>query len=202
MPPPSLTITPTPDGLSIALPAPGLRGAKSELVFACGFGGVLLFITAIFGVIAYAKPAGLPFVFPVVLGLFWLVTIGLFVSLFQNAARTAIIDVVGDAVLITTRAPLSRTSIEFTAGNVKALGVGPSGVVVDDMPVLALRIDLKKPVPVGKKNKRVLKLFSERDDADLVVIAERLRAKLGIEADTDPSWAADGAASSVPGRRR
>ncbi len=204
MPRPALNITQNTDGLTIFLPAPGFRGSKSEIQFGLAFIGVVGFITAVFALVLSGngmEDSSFGLMAVGVLGLFWLGAAASVANAWIRSRRRAIIDVVDDALLITMSMPFSKNTIQIERANIKALGMGPSGVVVDNVPVMALRLDLRKTVPIGKKNKRVLKLFRERSNDELEQIAEALREALDVQTKSDPKWAADAASSSQPSSR-
>lgn len=198
---PNLDLKATPDGLTVTLPPAGFKAARHEVRFALAFTGVLTALTAFFG---WLTSGGAPMTFRVmagaVLGLFWLIAIGLLVGAWRRARCMAIVDVVGPTLLINSSMPWSRQSIQIERDNIRALGVGPSGVVVDDVPVMALRIDVGKPVAVGGANQRALKLFRERDAAELLALAAALRGALGVERAEGRGWSEDAASSRAPER--
>jgi len=190
----------TPDGLCIRMPPAGLRAARSEFRFALAFTAILVFVTAIFVFALVGKPPKLIVAFGVVIALFWAGALGLLVEVWRRSRQMAIIDVVGETLLISTSKPGSGESFQIEKDNIKALGVGPSGVVVDDVPVMALRIDLGKPIQIGKARRRALKLFRERSEAELCDIADQLRLALGITVAEGRGWREDAASSRAPGR--
>lgn len=183
--------------LTITLPARGLSLRNPEVKFALIFAGVLAALTAFFASMIRWAPAS--FSIPVVglLGLFWVAVFVMAFEAWRRSRQIAILDVLDDTLLINTRMPFSKRSIAIESRFIKALGVGPSGVVVDDVPILALRIDVTKPVEVkpGTRKKKLV-LFRERDEAELERIASQLRLALGIDTKDDADWAEDGAGSS------
>jgi len=202
-PPAGVTVRRGDGELSIELGAPGLRAAREELKFALMFAGVLVLLTGLFALLisgAGEATGDDPRIFMVAVAVGWVIAIGLLVDVVRRSRSRATLDVVGGTLLITTRMLGVRRTIEIEGDNIKALGVGPSGVVVDDQPVLSLRIDVGRTVKVGKKNRRKLKLLRERADEELHWLAAALREALGVKKVADPSWALDAASSSRPDR--
>lgn len=185
-------------GLCIRLPPAGFRAARTELRFALAFATVLAFLTGVFLLVLGGQPAKLQLIFAVPLALFWVGAVALLAEAWRRSRQMAIVDVVGDTLLINASKPGSSVSIQIHRDNIKALGVGPSGVVVDDEPIMALRIDLGKPVQVGSARRRALKLFRERDEAELRLVAEHLRHALGVTQAEGRTWKQDAASSKPP----
>ena len=103
---------------------------------------------------------------------FWAIGIGLFVAALNMAKRQAIVDVVGDSLLINRKSLFGFKQDEWTRDDLVNVKVGPSGMEVNDVPVLALVIS-----PRGASN---MTLFSSRDDDELRWLAWELRRALGL----------------------
>ena len=191
----AIEVTEIDDGVSIALPAVGVRFASPEVKFALAFTGIVAVLIAFLLWLLHGAGATTRIVFGGGMALFAGIAAFLWFDAWRIGRRRAMIDVVGEHLLITVSAPLSRHVIETEQRFIRAIGVGPSGVVVDDEPVMALRLDLTKATRVGKANKRKLVLFRERPEADLRYVATRLREALGVETAEAPAWQKDAATS-------
>lgn len=203
-PPPTSRATLTaeePGSLSIALPTLGVRAGVRESKFALAFTAIVAVLTLFFAFLLSGAPQSAAYPFYAVIALFWVGVLYLIAEMIRLMLTRAIIDVVGDTLLITIQKPGKVSSIEIPAGKIKALGVGPSGVVVDNQPILALRIDTRSPIEIGRRGGKPIRkkkhiFFRERPEDELEWLAETLREALGIETANARSWAKDGASSS------
>ncbi|MEM9083598.1 MAG: hypothetical protein AAGB34_08385 [Planctomycetota bacterium] len=204
-PPPStsratLTVE-EPGSLSIALPALGFRAGVRESKFALAFTAIVAGLTLFFAFLLSGAPQSVMYPFIGVISLFWIGVLYLLAEMVRMMFTRAIIDVVGDTLLITIQKPGKVSSVEIPTDKIKALGVGPSGVVVDNQPILALRIDTRSPIEIGQRGGKPIRkkkhiFFRERAEDELEWIAETLREALGIETAKAKSWAKDAASSS------
>lgn len=87
--------------------------------------------------------------------------------------RTAVVDIVRDDLLITRRSVGDAVSRSWHRDEIDRVTVGPSGMEVNDSPVLELQVWPK----VGKK----AGFFAERDDGELRWLAAEIRTALRLE---------------------
>lgn len=170
------TLERTPEGCSIHLPPLGyLKGSKGLGCFAIlwlSFVGVFasFSITMIFKA-SGPKLAALPFAG--VSLLFGAIGIGMVVFAVRAGRRTAVVDIVRDDLLITRRSVGDAVSRSWHRDEIDRVTVGPSGMEVNDSPVLELQVWPK----VGKK----AGFFAERDDGELRWLAAEIRTALRLE---------------------
>ena len=81
------------------------------------------------------------------LSLFWAIGIGMMISAVNAGRRQAIVDVVGDTLLITRRSIFKTRQQEVQRDNIKSIRRDKSGVEVNNVPVLNLQVRLHE----GKK---------------------------------------------------
>jgi hypothetical protein len=158
------------DGLTITVPPVGVRkGSKGMFGFSIFWNGFMALVTVgwLFAgknsdaVIAYI-------VFPV----FWLVGIVILLGAINAGRRRAILDVVGDTLLITRKTLFKTSQQEIHRDNIKTIRRDKSGVEINDVPVLNLQVHLHK----GKK----VSMLSQLSDEELSWIAALLREALRV----------------------
>jgi len=161
-------LTRTPDGLSMEIPATGLRGpARGMLIFAVVWMGVTGFVGAMFIMATVGKGQVLPLVPALVIPTFVLIGVVFVVGALATARRRAIVDVVGGAVLVTQKGLFKVRQWQWEPGALKAIVVGPSGTEVNNRPIMQIHF-----VPhTGSKTG----LFTWREEAELHWIARTLR---------------------------
>lgn len=178
--------------LSFEIPAEGyLKGSSGLGCFGLFWNGFMLVFSvgAIIGLInnSWTNSSGAPatttdkFLIAGFLLLFWAVGIGLSSFAYVMGNRRSTIDVVGDALLITRHSPMKSAIHEFTADQIDSIKAGPSGVEVNDEPVLELQIRLHEPIPGSKKRgeaARKLGMLMQRSDEEVKWIAAELNAAL------------------------
>ncbi|MFA9476699.1 hypothetical protein ACERK3_00190 [Phycisphaerales bacterium AB-hyl4] len=158
-------------GLTILVPPAGLRGAKGLFGFSllwCGFMVVFTGLT-LSGELDLGQTEVWAFA-AFALG-FWAIGIGMFVFALNMAKRKAIIDIIGDTLVISRQSLFGTKQHEWTADQLRDIVVGPSGMEVNKRPIMNLQI-----IPHEGKT---LGLFSERADDELEWIAKAL--KLGLQ---------------------
>lgn len=184
------------DDLTITFPPAGLRkGSKGLFVFAViwlGFIGLFtaLVLPQVIGGEDFGSDLPSPWDVLAVIGfllVFWAVGIGMLIGAISMARRRTIIDVVGRTLLISRRTLWKTEQREFAAADLRTVELGPSGVEVNDRPIMQLSI-----VP---RSAKAYGLLSERDDAELRWAAHELRQALGLGATS----AADQAAADLAG---
>ena len=181
----------TPEGVSILLPPRGfLKGSKGLgcfsifwLGFVSIFGSVSVGIAVNGGSILNALP------FLGVSALFGAIGLGMFFAAVRSGRSGAVIDVVGDDLLISKQSTGAPKTMSWHRSELDRVMVGKSGMEVNDVPVMELQI-----WPVGGKK---VGLFAEREDAELKWMAGEIRAALRLggrdrtplpsEADSNPA---------------
>ena len=165
------------DGVTtIRVPPAGAEGAKGLIAF-----GVLWEAFSLLACAAalwkwITNPASLaaqgsPWVLAVVLPLFPLVGVAMLLYGLSLARRTTVLDIIGDTLLV-TRSGLRRVrSWEWRADDLERVRIGPSGMEINDEPVLALLIEARG----GKKTV----LLTERSEPELAWIAWEVARALG-----------------------
>jgi hypothetical protein len=164
----------TPEGVSISLSPMGFfKGSKGLgcfsilwLGFVSIFGSVSVGIAVNGGSILNALP------FLGVSTLFTAIGLGMFFAAVRSGRRRAIIDVVGEDLLITRQSTGAPKTQSWHRSEIDRVVVGKSGTEINDVPVMELQI-----WPAGGKK---VGLFAERDDAELGWIAGEIRAALGL----------------------
>lgn len=160
---------------TIRVPPAGVKGGKGLIGF-----GVLWEVFA--GVVCagilwklITNPGsvqGSPWVMAVVMPLFLSVGAGLTLYGLSLARRRTVLDIVGDTLLV-TRSGLRRVrSWEWRASDLERVHVGPSGMEVNDRPVLALLVE---PREGGQTV-----LLAERSPDELRWIAWEVERALGL----------------------
>ncbi len=163
-----VVLTHTPDGLSLEIPATGLRGsARGMLIFAVVWMGVTGFVGAMFIMATVGKGQVLPLVPALVIPTFVVIGVAFLVGALAAARRRAIIDVVGGAVLVTQKGLFKVRQWQWEPGALQTVVVGPSGTEVNNRPIMQIHF-----VPhSGRKTG----LFTWREEAELHWIARTLR---------------------------
>lgn len=182
------------DHTMIEIPPAGvLKGSAGLFVFSlvwcafmCVFTGVSIGVPIMQGQFSVL-------VTPFLLGslLFWSIGIGMLIGAINMGRRRAICDVVEGMLLINRANLFGVRQHEFAREDIEWIGVGPSGMKVNERPVMQLQIQPRAGKRIG--------LFTGRDEAELHWLAWELQAALGLEnsvamADTDLS-AEDAAAA-------
>ncbi len=165
------------DGLTITVPPGGFfKGTKGLGCFAVLwnlFVGafVVVMVLSALGVIPGedgAGPGWLVFLFMLP---FVAVGVGMMLFAVNMGRRQAIIDVVGDVLLISYEGLFGTKQHEWPADAVEKIIVGPSGMQVNNQPVMELQVHRREGGKVG--------LLGQLDDEELEWIALILRRGLG-----------------------
>lgn len=169
--------------VSIRLPAMGLmKGSKGLFGFSvCWLGFCALFVGVGGFMLGGSRVGatdllGAGFIILIV-SVFVLIGVWTMCTSISMGRRRTIIDLVGDAVLITRKSPFSQKIEQWTADQVESIGVGPSGTSVNDVPILELQIHTIGPD--GTRGK--VGMLGERPNAELRWIASEIRAAMGLE---------------------
>lgn len=161
------------DGLTITVPPVGIsRGSKGMFGFAIVWN---LFMAAFTAVVAATGALTDPkaFMFWIIGSLFWAIGIGMAVGAVNAGRKRAILDVVGDTLLVTRQNIFKTRQQEAQRDNIQSIRRDKSGVEVNDVPVLNLQVRLKQ----GKK----IAMISQLSDDELAWIAAELNKALAIE---------------------
>jgi hypothetical protein len=178
-PPPgsSLAVDRFPDGLTIQVPPAGLwRGSQGLFVIALLWNGIIAVITfVLMGVLlggADKNADKLVWVFPLFLSIFWAVGIGLLLGALNMGRRKAAIAVTGGTLMVIQTGLFGSKQRDWPPGDVEAVRAGPSGMTVNDKPVLELQIFDGGAHKFG--------LLAGRTDEELEWLARELRAALQV----------------------
>ena len=158
--------------LTLTVPPAGLwRGSKGLFAFSLLWNGFMVVFTSL---LLWFALSGEDDVWPLALFAipFWAVGIGMLLAAINMGRRRAILDVVGDTLLITRAGPFGTKQQEFRADTIAAIRAGASGMEVNEVPVIELQIHPRD----GKK----CGLLSQRKDDELKWIAAVLRDAVGV----------------------
>jgi hypothetical protein len=171
-----ITIERFPDGLTIQIPAAGLwRGTHGLFAFALIWNGFMtVFTVAMLGTFfgAGAMKDQAIWILPAVLSLFWLVGIGILLGSLNMGRRRAAIAVTGGTLMVIQTGLFGSKQRDWPQGEVEAVRAGPSGMTVNDQPVLELQIFDGGASKLG--------LLAGRSDRELEWLAATLREALGV----------------------
>ncbi len=154
-----------PHGLAISVPAQGLvKGSKGMFVF----GVVWIAFIAFFTTMVTKGHAPLPvYLF---ISLFWAIGIGILLGAINMARRKVLIAVVNNTIACRIMGPFGTREQKVPLAVVDTIRVGPSGMKVNDRPVMELQI-----IP---KTGRKIGLLSNRSEAEQNWLAYTLRQTL------------------------
>lgn len=160
------------DGISITLPARGFfRGSKGLGCFSLvwiGFVSVFGFISVGMFVQNGFSLHTLPFL--AISTVFFAIGLVMFFFAWRTGKQHAVIDVVGEDLLITRQSVGAARTSSWHRGEIDRIVVGPSGMEVNDVPVRELHIWTMNGKKAG--------FFAERDDDELQWIAGQIRLAL------------------------
>lgn len=169
------------EGLTITLPARGFfKGSKGVGVFSIlWMAFVSVFLVVSVGITGSGAQSGtggpgwlatLPFLaFSLA---FMGIGVGMFFFALRMGRRRAVIDVAGEDLVITRQSLGEPKTESWHRAEIDRVVAGPSGMEVNDRPVLELQIHPN----TGKK----IGLFRERDDEELAWMAAEIRVALGL----------------------
>jgi hypothetical protein len=175
----SISVDRFPDGLTIQVPPAGLwQGAKGLFVIALIWNGFFLVLSpcllaAIFnpGAQRHGNPQVI-WVLPLILSIFWFAGIGLLLASINMCRRKAAIAVTGSTLMVIQTGLFGTKQREWPPGEVEAVRAGPSGMTVNDEPVLELQILDGGTSKFG--------LLAGRSNEELYWIAGELREALRV----------------------
>lgn len=161
------------DGLTITVPPVGvLKASKGLLGFAVCWNLFMLLFTVMWFVVGDKMPLGGLVLVVGVLTLFWAVGIASMVSVINAGKRMAILDVVGNTLLITRKTLFKTLQTEVQRDNISGIRRDRSGTEVNNVPILNLQVHLHK----GKK----VAMLSQLSNDELAWIAGELRGALDV----------------------
>ena len=171
----SIKIERFPDGVTIEVPAAGLwRGSSGLFAFAVLWNGIIGIISfcLLGSILGVKKAAGNEalWIFPLVLSIFWLVGIGLLLAAINMGRRRAALAYTGGTLLVIQTGLFGSKQREWQPDDLDDIRVGPSGMTVNDQPVLELQIIDGGGMKFG--------LLSGRSNEELHWLAAELKAVL------------------------
>jgi hypothetical protein len=167
-----IILKPNDAGVTITVPPVGVRkGGKGMFGFSIFWNGFMTVFTG-FWVSGGIDDVSEFLIVVAFLSLFWAVGIGMLVAAINAGRRQAILDVVGDTLLITRQNIFKTRQQEVPRDNIKSIRRDKSGVEVNDVPVLNLQIRLHE----GKK----ISMFSQLANDELRWVAAVLREALDL----------------------
>jgi len=172
------------NGLTITIPPAGLRrGGGFLFFFGLAWCGFMAFLTLIFiGMLLTGKAQGDGDASYFIAPLFWLVGGLMLFAGIRRARSYAVLAVVGDSLMVMYQGVFGKKQGEWTRDQLANICPGPSGVEVNDEPVMELHIEPKEGKRFG--------LLYGRDLAELEWIATVLRQALRVPADFIPAVSA------------
>ncbi len=163
-----------PDGCVFTVPAPGVwQGSGGLFGFSllwCGF--MTVFTTFAGFAFANGKPNNddAVWIFPLFITLFWAVGIGVLVASINMGRRQAAIAVTNGRMKSIVSGLFGTTRKEWELAELETVRKGPSGMEVNDVPVMQLHIVPRTGAKYG--------LLTGRDEAELEWMATHLRRYL------------------------
>ncbi|MEM7227723.1 MAG: hypothetical protein AAF432_02805 [Planctomycetota bacterium] len=192
----TITVACTAGELAIVVPARGYgAGKRGEMAFAfiwCAL--VLVFDIVLVCVVASnvmqrgvsLTGAGSVAIPAAVLGLFTIVGVFFARSAIHQAHARTMLDIVGGALVIAEQSPMRKRLITIDGTNIASIRVGPSGIEINDEPLLDLQISMHAAQSVGTRSRRKkLHLLRERSDEELRWLATTLQHALQLDDSTD-----------------
>jgi len=172
----TITLDESATGVTLEVPRAGLRqGSKGLFPFGVVWCGFMALLT---GFIVFSGGLGDPegfWIFVAVISLFWLVGIGMLLAGINMGRRRAVLAVVGNQLLVLQTGLLGGQRREWPRDQLADVRSGPTGMEVNDVPILELQIIPREGKKVG--------LLGGRDEAELAWMATVLRRALGINAE-------------------
>jgi hypothetical protein len=160
-----------PQSVVLTIPPAGLwRGSRGLFAFALFWLGFMVVFT---GFVLFVGPGDGLVIFLVFIVLFWGVGISLLLGAINMGRRKAVLAVVDGTLMIYQTGLFRAKRHEWSKDQVEAIRTGPSGMEVNEVPVLELQIISSKGKKVG--------LLAGRDWDELRWIATVLRRNLDPE---------------------
>jgi len=130
------------DGVTFTVPPAGLKGSKGLFGFAVMWLGFISLFTGAFvwGFMSDMEVDGEFWVFPAVMSLFWVIGIGIMAAALNMARRRAVLAVVDDSLMILQTGLFGSKRHEWRALQIESIRCGPSGMTVNNVPVMELQV--------------------------------------------------------------
>ncbi len=167
-------LQPSPDGITLTIPPAGVvKGSRGLFAFSVLWNGFMTAFTiaVITGITSINASCDTALLVTLCAG-FWAIGIIMLLAAVNMGKRHAIIDVVGDVLLINRSNLFGIKSHQWPREELETVAVGPSGLEMNDVPVLELKVRPREGRPVG--------LFAGRDEQELRWIAWTLRDRLDL----------------------
>jgi hypothetical protein len=166
-----------PNSVVLKIPPAGLvRGSRGLFVFAIIWLGFMVVFTSF---VLFSGPGDGLVIFLIFIVLFWGIGIAVLLAAINMGWRRAVLAVVDGTLMIYQTGLFRAKQHEWSKDQVEAIRTGPSGIEVNDVPVLELQIHPKNGKKVG--------LLAGRDVDELRWLATVLRQ--GINRQTSKSAA-------------
>jgi hypothetical protein len=176
-----ITCQETAHGLAIAVPPAGLwKGSQGLFFFSLLWNGFMVVFTAI---MIFASKEKVPVPVYLFVALFWAIGIGLLRTAINMGKRKILIAIVNDAIAIRTIGPFKTTEQKVAVAGVVGVRVGPSGVEVNDRPLMELQLRLRDGAKTGflrLQNDAKIGLLSQRSGEEKEWLASVLRRYLKV----------------------
>ena len=162
-------------GLTVTVPPAGLwKGSSGLFFFAILWNGAIGIFTTI-AVLAIVQGDGgdfdgTPWMLPLILSPFWLVGIGLLLGAINMGRRRAVIALAAGKLLVMQTGIFGVRQHEWSVEEIATICAGPSGMKVNDRPVLELQIHSEEEDKFG--------LLAGRSDLELEWLARELHIAL------------------------
>jgi len=160
------------DGFAVVIPPAGaLKGSKGLFFFSFVWNGFMVLFTS---VMIFAKSSAKP-PWPVYLFIagFWAIGIGMLLGALNMGKRQTMIAVVKGSLGIKITGLFGTKETRLHLDEVGAVRMGPSGMEVNNVPVMELQV-------MGKDGKKKTGILSERKEDELLWIAWLIRSKTGL----------------------
>lgn len=160
-----------PDGLTIRVPPAGIRKGSSGLFFFSLLWNGFMTVFSVFCVLGLVQGKandfdGNEWILGLFLGVFWFVGIAMLLGAINMGRRQAALAVTGGQLMVLQTGLFGKKQRDWPAGEVKEIRAGPSGMEMNNVPILELQIVDQ----AGKK----FGLLAGRDDAELHWLAWEL----------------------------
>lgn len=165
------------DALMISIPPSGFRGAaRLSLVFDIMWLGFCLFFTVfmVAGMLldrAGGNPAGGSLLALLMLLPFWAVGVAMGLYSWQMARRKAVLVINAESVVFTQTGPVRNSEKSWPRGAITGAAVGPSGVEINERPVLQVQLQLASGKHFG--------MLTGRPEPELYWVAGEIQRALG-----------------------
>jgi len=165
------------DGVTLKIPPAGLKkGSKGLFGFSLLWCGFMVIFTGAFvatGFAADKKDLGEnAWIFVAFITVFWLIGFAMMTGAVSMARRRAVLAVVDDSLMVLQVGLFVSKRREWTRAELESIRLGPSGMTVNDVPVMELQIHPRSAKKIG--------MLSNRDNDELRWIADVLSRSLRL----------------------